>query len=137
MYMCLLLIATVLYDRNFQILEFYMKGRDEAGQERMKIKFADMWRYSTLDYIHLTEYDFHDSFYFGDRFLLTKSCRRKAILHYFGEETNDDTSCHTLGGELCDNCTSDQTELAPREQDFAIIADAITDLPNHGITKVS
>ena len=38
------LIATVLYDRKFQILEFYMRGRDAEGQERMKTKFADMWR---------------------------------------------------------------------------------------------
>lgn len=41
---CITLTATMLYDRKFQMLEFYMRGRDAVGQERLKTKFADMWR---------------------------------------------------------------------------------------------
>ena len=36
--------ATVLYEFNLQILEFYMKGKDEIGRERMKSKFSDVWK---------------------------------------------------------------------------------------------
>ena len=36
--------ATVLFDVNFQILQFYLRGKDDIGQARMKSKFADLWR---------------------------------------------------------------------------------------------
>ena len=45
--------ATVLYDTNFQILDFYLRGRDESSQERMKAKFADVWRYVCVTAIFL------------------------------------------------------------------------------------
>ena len=74
------------------------------------------------------------------RFLLTKTCRRKCILQYFGEEITADVCCKSLGGATCDNCERLQTDgvqLVSRIQEFSIIADAISDLPNHGIKKVS
>ena len=39
-----LFIATVLYDTNFQILDFYLRGKGDSGQERVKRKFCDLWR---------------------------------------------------------------------------------------------
>lgn len=58
------------------------------------------------------------------------------VLHYFGEVV-DEATCQNLGGTLCDNCQKREVE-APlsAEGDFKIIADSISDLPNHGITKV-
>ena len=70
---------------------------------------------------------------------MTKSCRRKVILQYFGEDVTDDTCCTSLGGALCDNCEKlqgDNIQLISRTQEFSIVADAISDLPNHGIQKV-
>ena len=60
-------------------------------------------------------------------------------LQYFGEEIPADACCTTLGGTLCDNCKElerDNIQLVSRTQEFSIIADAIIDLPNHGIHKV-
>ena len=69
------------------------------------------------------------------RFLLTKSCRRASILRYFGEEVDDGATCESLGGAPCDNCQSEQT-TCDGNPEFNIIADAINELLNHGITKV-
>lgn len=75
----------------------------------------------------------------GYRLLLTKSCRRKTILQYFGEDVTADTCCTSLGGALCDNCEKlqgDSIQLISRTLEFSIVADAISDLPNYGIHKV-
>ena len=44
-------------------------------------------------------------------------------------------NCHSLEGALCDNCQRPQSHISGRE-DFIIIANAIDDIPNHGIAKV-
>lgn len=36
--------ATVLYDTNYQILKFYLRGRQATVQERTKSKFSYLWR---------------------------------------------------------------------------------------------
>lgn len=72
------------------------------------------------------------------RFLLTKSCRRKLVLDYFGEAVSDATSCISMGDALCDNCALSQVKTCEvsKADHFKIIADAITDLPEHGVHKV-
>ena len=57
----------------------------------------------------------------------------------FGEDVTADTCCTSLGGALCDNCETlqgDNIQLVSRTQEFSIVADAISDLPNYGIHKV-
>ena len=36
--------ATILFDVNFQILQFYLRGKDDLGRDRVKSKFADRWK---------------------------------------------------------------------------------------------
>jgi hypothetical protein len=60
---------------------------------------------------------------------------------HFGEDITADTCCTSLGGALCDNCEKleiqgDNIQLVSRIQEFSIVAEAISDLPNHGIHKV-
>ena len=38
------LTATVIYDTNFQILQFFMDGKDDCSQQRTKDKFAQLWK---------------------------------------------------------------------------------------------
>lgn len=71
------------------------------------------------------------------RFLLTKSCRRRVVLDYFGEDVDKDTNCVTMAVAPCDNCSADSSlEQANKTAHFKVIADAISDVPNHGIKKV-
>ena len=60
------------------------------------------------------------------------------MLHYFDEECSQ-TDCYSLEGEICDNCRSMRScniAMTSKRHDFSIIADAIDDLPRHGIVKV-
>ncbi len=69
---------------------------------------------------------------------MTTSCRRAVLLRYFREDVDDDAICQSLGGAMCDNCQKLAVHIpSPAEGDFQIIASATSDLPNHGITKVS
>ena len=71
------------------------------------------------------------------RFLITMSCRRAILLQYFGENISADATCHSLGGALCDNCQALPSRICSQgESDFKIIANATSDIPNHGIAKV-
>lgn len=46
---CLLLpTATILYDMNFQILDFYLKGYDDISRVDAMERFCDVWRYNNL-----------------------------------------------------------------------------------------
>ncbi len=68
---------------------------------------------------------------------MTKSCRRSILLRYFGEGIQEDATCGSLGGALCDNCQEVALCVSsPGEEDFKTIADAIAEIPNHGIAKV-
>ena len=62
------------------------------------------------------------------------------VLEYFGEDIPSVESCCTnLGGVSCDNCEKKgkgDVQLVSRMQEFQIISDALSDLPNHGINKV-
>ena len=61
------------------------------------------------------------------------------VLHYFGEDVDNDTNCLTMAVSPCDNCsTSADSSVvqADKTAHFKILADAISDIPNHGIKKV-
>ena len=68
---------------------------------------------------------------------MTKSCRRAILLQYFGKLIEEDSTCQSLEGALCDNCQEVAVCVpTPGEDDFRTISDAINELPNHGIAKV-
>ncbi len=87
-------------------LEKFMKGKPVAEQEIGKQLLTE-----TVSYAE------------------TSSCRRKFLLHYFGEEF-DEKGC----GGMCDNCRNPKTKFDGMD-DIALAIDAVTDVKEKFKTK--
>jgi ATP-dependent DNA helicase RecQ len=87
-------------------LEKFMKGKPVAEQEIGKQLLAE-----TVSYAE------------------TSNCRRKFLLHYFGEEF-DESGCN----EMCDNCRNPKQKFDGME-DIALAIEAVTDVKEKFKTK--
>lgn len=87
-------------------LEKFMKGKPVAEQEIGKQLLTE-----TVSYAE------------------TSSCRRKFLLHYFGEEF-DEAGC----GGMCDNCRNPKTKFDGMD-DIALAIEAVTDVKEKFKTK--
>ena len=105
-------------ERNFQILDFFMKNRDNVGQDEVKKKFSSLWRYTWSRIMCIyNSADLLIIFTCAFRFLFSKNCLRKEDLHYFDDECSQ-TDCYSLGGEICRSMRSCNITMTSKSHDF-------------------
>lgn len=125
-------LAILIYaETDLQHASFWCKSLNSEDKTELLSHFQAAWRY--VNYrsfiINLT--------FFNERYALAHlqmKCRRKVILEYFGENTNDETCCEQ---HCCDVCQETQHQSTKDCKDEMVaIVKAVRQIPNKGEKKV-
>ncbi len=128
-------------EADLQHASFWCKERVQQEQWKQLEQFQEVWR-SVSEYMLIQQYTFHIStnlheyicFYICRYTLshLYMKCRRKAILEYFKEPTED----AEILGQCCDVCVEPVTETEDFQDEMTALLSAAQQIPDKGEKKV-